>query len=63
MSIPINRKSIEKLQAMAEENKKAGDWLYETLPGSDVPIPIDGGLTPEHILGAVGNLSVPRKTR
>jgi hypothetical protein len=54
MSAPANKAALDKLEKAAEENMKAGDWVYTTLPNSVVPIPTDRELSSEDILKLVG---------
>lgn len=60
MSIPMNTEDLKKLQQIAEENNKAGDWVYQLVPGISEPIRVDG-LTPQDILKTVGSQPVPKK--
>lgn len=61
MSVPANKAALDKLQKIVEENDEAGDWLYSSIPGSAIPIPVDRKLTPEELIDLTGDTRLPPK--
>jgi hypothetical protein len=61
--IPLDEGALKKLEKVVEENKKAGDWLYGSLPTSPIPVPLDRELSDEDILDILGNNTLPSKKR
>lgn len=60
MSAPADPKALVELQAAVDANKKAGDWVTGTLPGSFTPISEDA-LSPEDVLKLTKDVKLPRR--
>jgi hypothetical protein len=62
VSAPANKQALDQLQKIVDENDKAGDWLFSSLPGAVVPIRIDRApATSEELVKVVGKVKIPRK--